>query len=93
MAKLRFSRTVSGCSPVQIQAAVQYVNSQLDPSVTTFPGNVEKYEQLVFLCRDVLYPGFRYFTRHNRMKPYMWVPIAESPPDSLPTLGVSSNVS
>ncbi len=68
---------------------MQYLNDCLPPGVTTFPGLFDKYEELVPLCRDILHPEYRYFTRRNRMKPYMWVPLCELEPNIVVTLGVS----
>ncbi len=77
-----------GCSELQINAACQFLNGKLDWQIKTFPGHMETYEKLVPICRDILHPEFRYFTRHNRTKPYMWNPLVPSPDGAIPTLGV-----
>ncbi len=79
----------AGCQQVQIDGVVQQLNVKLDGAEKTFPAKLEKYEQLVGLFRDIVQPDFRYFTRHQRQKPWMWVPLKWPPQGAVVTLAVS----
>ncbi len=64
-----------GCSEKQISGAVQFLNSEMVGQ--TVPAKFEWIEQVSALYRDVLFPGYKFFTRRSKLKPYMWDPLQE----------------
>ncbi len=78
---------ISGCPDVQVQGVVQYLNSEMRGN--TLPAKFERYDELVWLCRCVLHPEHKYFTRRNKLKPYVWVPMPRPESKDVMTLAVS----
>ncbi len=78
----------AGCPDVQIQGVVQYLNNQMRGN--TLPAKFERYDELVWLCRCVLHPDYKFFTRLNKLKPYVWVPMPRPETKDVMTLAVSS---
>ncbi len=79
---------ISGCTDAQIAAALKHLNDQMAncPSEKKFC----KYDELATLCRDVLVPGFKMFTRKTKYKPWSWFPILNQSP--IATLAVSEEI-
>ncbi len=78
-----------GCPDVQIQGVVQYLNSEMRGN--TLPAKFDRYDDLIWLCRCVLHPEYKYFTRRNKLKPFVWVPMPRTETKAVMTLGVSSH--
>ncbi len=76
---------------VQITGALQHLNSVMRGN--TLPAKFERYEEMVHVYRDVLHPEYKMFTRHARLKPYMWVPMPRPESKSVMTLAVRRNQS
>ncbi len=78
--------TYLGCSEKQIFGAVQFLNNVMVGN--TVPAKFEWIEQVSPLYRDVLHPGYKFFTRRSNLKPYMWDPLPELKESSPVTLAV-----
>ena len=75
-----------GCSETQITGAVQFLNNEMVGN--TVPAKFEWIERVSPLYRDVMFPGYKFFTRRSHLKPYMWDPLPQMDDESPITFAV-----